>query len=182
MHHFSNKKWILMAIVLFAGTVCLAGGIDTRNPNFSTADRIGMSGSSAGDRANPLEIDTNKLPARTGGIVNFTLDAGSANAYRIYIMFGTSSGTSPGLILPSGKILPINWDCFSEYILMNINTPPFYNFVGLLDLAGTAQAQMDTTMMGPVSPGCIGKKLNFAFVTSCHWDFVSNPVEIEIVP
>jgi hypothetical protein len=83
--------------------------------------------------------------------------------------------------LPSGKTLPINWDYFSEFVLMQINTPLFHNFISAFDLAGEAKAQLNTLGLGPVSPGCIGKKMYFAYCTSCYWDFVSNAVEIEIV-
>lgn len=141
----------------------------------------GDNSAAPGTRA-ALSTDVNVISARQGGVVNFSLDAGVINSYRLYVMCATTSGNSPGTILPSGVTLPINWDYFSTYVMINWNTPTFHNFVGPLDLFGKGSAQFNTTGMGPVSAGCIGKVLSFAFVTTCYWDFVSNPVDITIIP
>jgi len=156
---------------------CLSQGNDSLS---NSSDNL--LNSSPGVRANPLEIDKITLSARTGGVINFTLDAGPQYKYRLYIIFAGQSGTAPGHTLPSGLNLPINWDSLSTYVFSHMNTPDFLNFVGPLNLIGQGSAQMTTTGQSPISAGCIGKKLHFAFVTSCYWDFVSNTVEVEIVP
>lgn len=176
-----SKGWKASFLILsmtFICTLCIAWGFESQLPDLAK-ESTGTSSSAEGRAA--LEVDVNTLSARTGGVVNFSLDAGPTYFWRIYILFGSVSGTAPGLMLPSGKVLPINWDYFSDYILVNMNTPMFHNFIGMLDHDGIGSAQLNTVGAGFVSQGCIGKKLYFAYCTSCYWDFVSNPVEIEIV-
>jgi hypothetical protein len=130
----------------------------------------------------PLTVDTNALPAR-GGIVNFSLMADLANADRGYILLGSVSGTSPGIMLPGGMAtLPLNPDYFMNFVVSNLNTPLFDQFMGELDATGSGSAKLDTTGLLSVSPGCIGTILYFAYALYDPWDFASNAVEIEIVP
>ena len=63
-----------------------------------------------------------------------------------------------------------------------LNSPPFANFSSVLGVSGNSWAQMDTTILEPIPPGCVGLILNFAYALNNPWDIVSNPVGIEIVP
>jgi hypothetical protein len=91
---------------------------------------------------------------------------------------GSVSGTAPGTTLPGGLILPLNWDVFTDVVFILLNTPVFHCFYGTLDAAGSAEAQVTS---GPI-PGFAGTILYFAYCLNSPFDFVSNPVEIEIVP
>ena len=53
------------------------------------------------------------------------------------------------------------------------------NFMGTLDGAGSSNATFDT--LAPI-PGAAGLTMHFAYALNNPWDFVSNPVGIEIVP
>jgi hypothetical protein len=127
----------------------------------------------------PLAADGFSLSEATGGTVNFTLTGGLDNNDRTYIVLGGVSGTAPGIALPGGMVtLPVNWDAFTNIVLAMINTPVFMNFLGTLDASGTATAQLNL----PAGSGAAGLTMHYAYALNKLWDFVSNPVAIEIVP
>jgi len=127
-----------------------------------------------------LTTDVSTISESAGGVVNFTLDAGTANGARKYIMLGSLTGTAPGLPLPGGIVnLPVNWDILTDVVVAMLNTPVFEDFLGTLNASGVASSKMDS--MGPLPSGSIGAHLYFAFALSNPWDFASNPADIEIV-
>jgi hypothetical protein len=123
--------------------------------------------------------DIYNLSATTGGTVTFNLTAGAENADRKYFLLGNVSGTAPGTQLPGGLILPLNWDWFSDLVLLLANSPVFEDFCGQLNASGEATAQLNA---GPLDPAFVGAVLHFAYVLYAPFDFVSNPVPITIVP
>jgi len=128
-----------------------------------------------------LVTDVNTIKESTGGVVNFSLDAGTGNANRDYLILGSVTGTMPGIPLPGGTVtLPLNWDLFTGIIVDFLNTPKFNNFIGNLDANGQAKAKLDT--MGSAPAGSAGLTLYFAYAVAKPYDFVSNAVEIKIVP
>lgn len=128
-----------------------------------------------------LDTSVFTLSEDTGGTATFTLNAGSANAGRKYILLGSLSGTQPGHPLPGGvETLPLNWDVFTDLVISLLNTAVFADFLGTLDGNGNAVATMDT--FGRLPPGSAGQTVHFAYCCNNPFDFVSNPVEIRIVP
>jgi hypothetical protein len=129
-----------------------------------------------------LFADRYVLP-EIGGTINFSLNAGPANANRSYLLLGCISGTSPGTPLPDGTILPINWDLLTNFVLAFLNTPIFQNFLGTLDAAGSGSATFDT--LGPLPKGTAGVVMSFAYALPYSapggW-FASNAVDIDIIP
>ena len=131
--------------------------------------------------SDPLAAEPRELSEATGGTVNFTLSAGQGCANRNYLLLGSVSGTVPGTPLPGGMAtLPLNWDLLTNTIIAQVNTPVFTNFMGTLDGSGNGTAQFNT--FGPLPGGSAGLVLYFAYALNMPWDFVSNPVEIQIVP
>jgi hypothetical protein len=127
----------------------------------------------------PLQTDLFRMPEGSGGTACFLLLAGIENANRNYLLLGSVSGTDPGTPLPGQKaILPLNWDPFTDFVLALINSSLFMNFLGSLDYNGSASAQLNA----PPLPGLAGITMSYAFALNNPWDFVSNPVAIEIVP
>lgn len=119
------------------------------------------------------------LDQDTGGTRYLYLNAGAGNKNRDYLILGSITGTLPGIPLPGGQVtLPINWDLFTNIVISLVNTPTFENFMGTLDNYGRATAKL---VIGPV-PGAAGIIMNYAFALNKKWDFVSNPLPIEIVP
>ena len=53
-------------------------------------------------------------------------------------------------------------------------------FLGILDPTGNGAAIFNT--LGPMPPGMAGTTMSFAYALNMPWDFVSNPVNIEIIP
>jgi len=126
-----------------------------------------------------LGADKLKISESTGGVVHFTIDAGSGNALRKYILLGCISGVTPGLTLPGGKVtMPINFDLFTSLVISLINTSVFQSFMGVLDAQGSADATMT---FGPI-PGAAGITMNFAYALNKPWNFASNPIAIMIIP
>jgi hypothetical protein len=130
-----------------------------------------------------LESDTFTISESNGGALHLDLHGGKDQGGRFYMIFGSISGTAPGTELPGGqKILPVNWDIFTE-IVATVNYPEsilFEKFFGTLDGNGDRSAVFNTN--GPV-PGMLGVVVSFAYpLQGPPWDFVSNPVNVEIVP
>ncbi|MFH1999461.1 MAG: C25 family cysteine peptidase [Planctomycetota bacterium] len=128
-----------------------------------------------------LAADGTTISAGTGGIINYTLTAGSGYGNRNYAMLATASGTVPGTSLPGGMaILPLNWDVVTDLVLQLANSVIFVNFIGTLNASGEATAQFNT--WGPLSSSYIGLNLNFAYTFYNPFDLASNAVPVNIVP
>jgi hypothetical protein len=127
-----------------------------------------------------LWADAYAIPASTGSTVQFSMDATSANANRQYLLLGTASGTSPGLPLPGGVNLPINWDALTNLMIALIGSPAMQNFVGFTDSMGEANAALNT--LGPVDPSAVGVQLSFAYFTVDLPHFASTPINVTIDP
>jgi len=128
--------------------------------------------------ANHLGGSISAMSANAGGVVDFYMNAGSANCNRDYILLGSVSGTQPGTPLPGGQTLPLNWDLFTGMTFVHANTPFFPGFQGTLDASGFSTAQFDT--LGALPREAAGVTMNFAFLLYSPYDFVSNPVTLEI--
>ncbi len=130
----------------------------------------------------PLVPFSRVVPA-TGGRIPFVLNGGLANAGRNYVMAGSVSGTAPGIPLPGGGLLQLNWDSFTDLTLQMANTPYFENFQSALDSSGAATAYFDT--QGPIPSGWLGNPFWFGYVVPFPagqpW-FGSNTVKLTIVP
>lgn len=130
--------------------------------------------------ANPsIWAGSYEIPASQGCSIPIHLDAGPVFAGREYMVLGSFSGSYPGTLLPGGLILPLNRDWVSNYILGHINGSLFQDFQGYLDGQGQAAAHLQ---MVPLSPLYAGETVTFAFTLTATYDFVSNPIDIEIVP
>ncbi|MHC4943552.1 MAG: hypothetical protein ACYTG7_11100, partial [Planctomycetota bacterium] len=124
-----------------------------------------------------LSVDPPEVSAYFGGKFTFTLTGGPDLAGRDYALFGSTSGTSPGTVLPGGLVLPINYDWFTVLLLdlaLQGGAGLVIDFIGTLDKAGSAEAQL-------CFPGHCelfeDVTLYFAWCTYSPFDFVSNSVE-----
>ena len=128
-----------------------------------------------------LTSDKTSISASTGGRVIFSLDAGQTNAKRNYWLLGSASGTSPGLRLRGGLVtLPLNPDRYMQRALLQANGPGFLNFHSRLDRSGRARATLNT--LGPLPASMVGVQFHYAYLLSSPFDYVSNPVPVEITP
>ena len=86
-------------------------------------------------------FDAASLSVASGGAVHPTVVAPCANpATTLYLIAWTGSGTSPGLSLGPGLVLPLNFDPFTQLGLDALNTPVFGSFLGILDAQGLGHA------------------------------------------
>ncbi len=128
-----------------------------------------------------LWADNYTLLASTGGTVGFSLDAGASNGNRKYLLLGSVTGTSPGLPLPGGQVLPIEWDILTNIIMMSLyGSPVFVDFTGTVNGAGQANATLDT--LGPLDPGMIGIDIYFAYLLTKNPFYASNFMTLHIDP
>jgi hypothetical protein len=147
----------------------------------------GVGGEPCGDIAawtRSLELslysDSNTISARTGGTVNFNLNAGVDQANRDYFLLASASGTEPGTQLPGGTtVLPLNWDAVTDLMIVLANGPIAVGFSGTLDNEGLGSATLDT---GPLPGSTVGSIVSFAYLLYYPFDYVSNPVNIDIIP
>ena len=129
-----------------------------------------------------LFSDADTISAATGGVVNFTLNPGPNYQGADYFVFGSYSGTSPGLTFPSGVNLPLNYDMFFVWTLQNGNSAALQNFRGTLDAQGMAYPILDTG--GPFSGSVAGLHLDFAALVLLNGEirWASNPTGLTIEP
>jgi hypothetical protein len=126
-----------------------------------------------------LWADSYEIPVSTGAAMDFTLDAGASYALRTYLLLGSMSGTEPGYILPGGEVLPLNWDVFTDVLLLLLGSPWCSNFMGDLDADGKATAALNT---GSLDPSLIGLTAHFAFLLGMPYDLTSNAIPVTFEP
>jgi hypothetical protein len=112
---------------------------------------------------------------------NITVHAGAANQGRNYWIFGSISGTTPGINLPSatGPVhMPLNPDPYTNITLAYANATPFVNTRGVLNATGEATAQITA---GPISSSAIGVVLYHAaliYDNSGNYYLGTNPTSL----
>lgn len=99
------------------------------------------------------------------------------------------AGTSPGIPLGFGNVLPLQRDRYFFHTLFHANRPPLSGSVGELDAAGHTSAQF--RLPRGVALDLVGLTLHHAFLT-LHTDappdelssiaFVSNALPLALVP
>jgi hypothetical protein len=86
-------------------------------------------------------LDTASMSLATGGAVHPTVVAPCADPLAtLYLIAWTGSGTTPGIPLAPGLVLPLNYDPFTQLGLDMLNGPVFGSFLGILDAQGLGQA------------------------------------------
>jgi hypothetical protein len=124
-----------------------------------------------------LASDRSSVSAGPGGAVRFFVRAGSAKKNRQYAIAASASGTAPGT--PIGAVtVPLNVDPLTNFVIANLNTPLFTNFLGTTDATGAAVA---TFNLPPTAIGFpIG--LDFAGALLDPIDLATNAVHLTVVP
>jgi hypothetical protein len=88
------------------------------------------------DECASLFVDVQEISIVPGGTQTLTLEAGAANAGRVYLLLGSFSGTTPGFPL-GGVTLALNPDSYTN-LLLATGGSPLTGLVGVLDAAGNA--------------------------------------------
>lgn len=116
------------------------------------------------------------VSATSGQRVTMTIAAGPANAGRMYVVLGSTHGTSPGLTLPGGMVLPVAPDRYTQYTQHFPNSPILSNSFGTLDVNGRA-----TVTFHP-NGRFAGQTVHHAFYLLGPIDFVSEAESINVQP
>jgi len=144
-------------------------------PQVGTADL----GADEFSGTHPLSIQVFTLSASQGGDIDFTLNAGAINANRPYIMLGSLSGSLPAFGLPSGMHLALEWDGFTDLVVAYLNNFYFLDFMSRLDATGQGYPRLHVPGLSPV---WVGHTMTYAATLYSPFNFVTNPVAIEVVP
>ena len=134
-------------------------------PLVANSDQVDSDGDGVGDAcesSTSLTVDTTVTSLSSGaGSQTFFLDAGPAFGGSLYLLLGTASGTSPGIVV-DGLPLPLNVDPYFLFTLSNPNSTVLANTFNLLAPDGTNSASLS---LGPgISPALAGLTLNHAFM------------------
>lgn len=86
-----------------------------------------------------LQADRNLLSISAGGSQTLSIDAGVANARRLYVVLGSITGTKPGIKIGS-LLLPLNQDPYLTFTMTAPNNVPLLSGVSFLDAQGRGKA------------------------------------------
>ncbi len=122
----------------------------------------------------------------SGGTHAFALDAGTTNGNRSYWIFGSVTGTSPGVTLGSavGPVtIPLVPDVYTNLTIALANISPFVSTRGTLDAAGkNANGKLVVPVIS--DQGLIGLTLYHAglvYDSSNNYYLATNPVSVQLV-
>ena len=127
-----------------------------------------------------LTSDDHDFSIAQSNTQTLTLTAGAANANRLYWVFGSATGTSPGVTL-GGVTIPLNIDFWTDLTISSANSTTFVNTKGTLDSSGKATAMIVGGPVG-VQPGLIGLVLYHSYLVydANAFYMASNPVTLLI--
>ncbi len=135
------------------------------------------------DPCDPMREDGNTISVSAGGVINFNLDAGPSQALNGYWIFGSITGTSPGIDL--GLVnLPLNPDVYFDLTLSSpVLKGIFKRYRKFLDVDGKSFASF--TIPPASDPTLAGITAYHAYITyqpSGFVEFASNAVPVTLVP
>lgn len=157
------------------GTVTIVGY--AYNPVASRTEAVMWRSAAA-----PLSQDVSAISATTGGQATMSLDAGVAHAGETYLVLGSLTGTSPGVPLAPGLVLPLVGDAYTQILFALPNTL-IAPSLGALDAAGKATATF--TLPAGVVALVAPLTLHHAYVVFGTYGapvFASNAVDLTIDP
>jgi len=136
-------------------------------------------------KALTLATDIHAFSLAKANTQTLNLDAGPQNKGRLYWVFGSVTGTSPGVDLGSaiGPVtIPLNLDRWTDYTIGFANSPVLVNTKGTLDANGKAKAKITG---GPVNvPRAVGLVFYHAYLVydaNNNFYMASNPVTLLLV-
>ncbi len=86
--------------------------------------------------------DRYELSLNQAGTQSLNLDAGKQHAGKSYAIYGSVTGTSPGVPL-LGIHIPLNYDPYTDLTIGSAVAPMFVRFQGTLDSKGEATASFN---------------------------------------
>jgi hypothetical protein len=77
-----------------------------------------------------------------GGHNEYHIDFDAALAGHVHIVVGSISGIAPGLPLAGGWVLPLNYDGYTLFTQLNVNSHNYVNSLGFLDSLGDTRMRL----------------------------------------
>lgn len=114
-----------------------------------------------------------------GGNAAIEMNFGVPNAGRLFLVGGTTSGTTPGLDV-QGYHIPLNYDFYASRTLLAPNIPPLTNSFGFTDVDGKATCTF--TIAAGTDPALAGLRVTHCAVLLLPLDYVSKTDDLLIVP
>jgi hypothetical protein len=127
----------------------------------------------------PLNGSPCAISLLAGGTQSMVIDMGAAYAGSLYWIFGSVTGTTPGITFPGGINLPLQFDPYFKLTLAHPFFGIFGGFVALLDGDGEALASL--TLPPGSDPGLAGVTLFHALTVSAVFgtvDAASNAISV----
>lgn len=124
-----------------------------------------------------LYANVHEIPINSGGTQSLQIDAGKGHANLLYWIFGSATGTTPGIDV-LGVHIPLNPDAYTNVAMATVNTPVFTNFRGALDINGLGSASLIIPPSLPIPPGYTLYHAYVVFVPSGKFFMASNAVPI----
>jgi len=157
---------------------------DPNDPSVSVTASITFTGQVVANHDCPDAVvaSTGSISIASGGTQTLSLSTCVEQVNSFYLLLGTTSGTSPGLPVGPGLILPLNLDSYALHTLSNPNKPPLSGSFSVLDASGRGTASFS------LPPGLnlpSGLSLHHAFVTLNSGFapvFVSNAAALTLTP
>lgn len=150
--------------------------VDPRGATATTGVRVKV--------ADFLTPTSSTISIANGGSANWRLNSGLAVAGSFYVVFATSSGTSPGTGFSGGVLLPVNIDYFTVLASSVLNLGPFQSFLGAIDRQGAAAPRF-VIPRGLLGSGFVGTRLHFAALDiapdTLNHRYASNAAEVRFV-
>lgn len=177
----------------FGSDVSLSGGMLIANIGLDETGLIGAVGPYAGaaqvwttpfSGCDLMLASTPTLSAAIGGTQNLLLDLGPDGAGDTFLLLGSTSGFTPGVIVGSITI-PLNDDTYFVWTLTHANTGILKGTLGTLDSDGRASCSV--CLPPGATAGLIGTELHHAgigldFGLPTYVEYATNPVALLITP
>jgi hypothetical protein len=126
-----------------------------------------------------LYADRYELPLTQAGTQNLWLEAGLAQSNRLYAIFGSVTGTIPGITL-NGIHIPLNVDPYTSITIGSAVPPIFVRFRGVLGRSGQATASFHVPAGLPVLPSVTLHHAYLVFDRSGGFHMASNSVPLRL--
>lgn len=129
--------------------------------------------------ANGLSVDLPRIPTGRRSVLKFHLAGAPALGGSSYALLGSMAGSTPGIQLPGGPVLPLVPDAFLGICAAALGSQALPGFLGQLSVDGTAEAVFDTQV--PLPASMLGLHVTFAWFTYYPTVAVSEPVDVTIL-
>jgi hypothetical protein len=124
--------------------------------------------------------DLHGISIKTGGTQTLAVNAGKAHANRRYWIFGSMTGTKPGVNL-LGVHIPLNPDLYTNVAMASVNTTAFTKFRGTLDANGLASAMFIVPANLPLPTGFTFHHAYVVYDASGRFFMASNAVPVRLI-